>query len=147
MSRPSRDHARFLGGRGRVNRPRLPGASPPTAMNIIDELTKRRGRAVPDSMVRSPFREGLRTTGIALAAALVTVVIGGPSDILHSSHDSPFYVVIAGTVFVVACIGFASSYLGSRIGCRGATTIVKVFIAAIVLPVLIVIAVRSLLSL
>ena len=54
--------------------------------------------------------------------------------------------VIAGTVFVVACIGFASSYLGSRIGRRGATTIVKALIAAIVLPVLIVIARRSLLS-
>jgi uncharacterized membrane protein YhhN len=97
-------------------------------------------------MAKSPFREGLRTTGVALAAALVTALIGGPGDVLRSSHDSRFYLVISGTVFVVACIGFASSYLGSRIGSRGATTIVKVLIAAIVLPVLIVIATRSLLS-
>jgi len=88
----------------------------------------------------------MRTTGVALAAALVTALIGRPSDLLRSSHDSRFYFVIAGTVFVVACIGFASSYLGSRIGRRGATTILKVLIAAIVLPVLIGIAARSLLN-
>jgi len=116
-------------------------------MKIIDELMKHRGPDEPDSMVRSPFREGLRTTGIALAAALVTTVIGGPGNVQHSNHESLFYIVIAGTVFVVACIGFASSYLGSRIGRRGATTIIKVIIAAIVLPVLVVIAVRSLLDL
>src|SRR5437762_2499047 len=86
-------------------------ASPKTSMNMIDELTKPRGREVTDSMVTSPFREGMRTTGVALAAALVTVLIDGPSDLLRSSHDSRFYLVISGTVFVVACIGFASSYL------------------------------------
>ena len=42
------------------------------------------GAEVRDSMVTSPFREGLRTTGVALAAALVTADIRGPSDVLRS---------------------------------------------------------------
>jgi uncharacterized membrane protein YfcA len=113
-------------------------------MNIIHELTRPRGREVPDSMVTSPFREGIRTTGFAVAVAFVTVIIESSSDVLSSSRDSRFYLVLVGTLFAVSCIGFASAYLGSRIGRRGATAIVKVLIAAIVLPVLIVIAAQSL---
>src|SRR4051812_47800281 len=101
-------------------------------MKFIDELTKRRGREEPDSMVRAPFREGLRTTSAAVLAAMAVAVIGHRSDVLRLSRDSHFYLIIAGTVLVLACIGFGASYLGSCIGRRGATTMVKVLIAAIV---------------
>ena len=112
-------------------------------MNILRELTKARGRVEPDSMVRAPFREAIRMSIFALGVAVLTVIVA-PSDFLSATHDRHFYLGLLCTFLAVGSIGFAYAYLGSRIGRRGASVIVKMVIAAVVLPVLIVLAVQAL---
>lgn len=111
-------------------------------MNILRELTKSRGYVEPDSMVRRPFREAVLLTLLAVGVALLTVNV---ADLVSALHEKSSYLPLICTVLAVGFISFAYAFLGSRIGTRRASAVIKMLIAAIVLPVLVVLAVLTLL--
>ena len=115
-------------------------------MNILIELTKVRGRVESDSVVTRPLWEAIRMTILALGIALLTVIVG-PNDFFSAAHERYFYPLLLFTILPVGSIAFAYAFLGSRVGRRRASVIVKVAIGAVVLPVLIVFAVRTLIGL
>lgn len=82
----------------------------------------------------------------AVGIALVTV-IAAPKDFWSAAHQRLFFPLLLCTVVAVSSIAFAFAFLGTRVGRRRAAVIVKVAICAVVLPVLIVFAVRSLIGL
>ena len=97
-------------------------------------------------MITSPFREAVRLSLSTIASALFTVVALDLDGLVSVQHETLFYLLVALALIPVVGMAFAFTYLGSVVGRRRAHFIVKAAVAAIVLSVLIVVAVRTLLN-
>ena len=113
-------------------------------MNLLRELTKVRGPVEPDTIITAPFREALQMSVRAIAVGLVSAAMRNLYGLISSGNDPIFYLIVACTVLAVMSLAFLYAYVGSVVGRRRASLIIKVPLALIVLSALIVAVIRTL---
>jgi len=82
----------------------------------------------PNELISRPLKEGFHNSLIAVAGGAIAALLKGTAHQWYPSLSGLFFKIVAVTVLVVIFLSFGHAYLGSRIGGRRATNVVKAIV-------------------